>query len=831
MSNTILSKRNSGMRSSAAIAAALLSSVSFAGTAIAQTAPAAEPEAATAEAPAASGDIVVTARRKSENILKTPISIKALTSAELQAKGVQTIQDIAASTPGLNVQQAATQGGRADRSFSSIQLRGFVPSTSAAQTTSIFIDGAPVSVATGLQAITNPERIEVIKGPQSALFGRQTFAGAINVVTKAPADHLTGSVTLMGGTHANYGAQGDISAPIIDDVLSVRAGFNVFGKHGSYKNTLGDGATLGDQSTKSGTLAILFKPTSNLTFKAFGLLTKLKDGAPANGLISAYSTPAGQNLVIGQSNCNITASNGIAHPFFCGVAPGLSAVAPSANTATTAAISKFLANSANRVLSPDMGVKGYGLVNQYYHIHLNADWALGGGVTLSSLTAWNAEQKSELADLDNYYSSSVPSATNPEGFYNYPFLIEGKSRDFSQEFRGTFENGGPLHASAGGSYLVQRNQSSNGAEPSNVYTLSGAAQSRTYGLFGSVGYDFSSHFTLSGDARYQIDKLYAFAGATGYTDGATGAFTPYNGLIASKVYRTFLPRVIAQYNFSPLAMLYASYSKGVNPGAFNTTFSSSKEPQVRAEAARLGYKIAVDPEKITNYEVGTKGRIGNFMRYDAAAYLAIWTNQIQSQSSFVIENGSGPSVIGTQLQVVAAVNSGAVRVWGLEGNTSFDLAKGLELDLAGAYTKTYILSASNPTVSAFYNITNFRGKENPFVSKYSASASLAYTHPINPNADGFGRIDFEYKSGGWADIANVVRAPDLTQFNLRAGVRTKAVTIEGYVTNLFNNRAYYSVGSTAVLISGVNTGTAQYSGLIAALRDLRTMGVRGTFNF
>lgn len=817
------------VRSKTVFVLSLLSSVSLAGGAFAQTAPTAS-EADTAKA---SGDIVVTARRKSENILKTPISIKALTSEELKAKGIQTIQDIASSTPGLNVQQAATQGGRADRSFNSIQLRGFVPSTSAAQTTSIFIDGAPVSVATGLQAITNPERIEVIKGPQSALFGRQTFAGAINVVTKTPSDDLTGSLSLSGGTRANYAVEGDVSAPIIRDVLSVRASINVFGKHGSYRNVFLPGETLGDQTTKSGSLAILFKPTSNLTFKAFGLLTELKDGPAATGLISAYSTPAGQNLVIGQSNCTITSSTGVRNPFFCGVAPPLSALAPSANTATTAAIAKFLARADNRVILPEDGVQGYGLVNQFYHIHLNADWALGGGVTLSSLTAWNAELKSELADLDNYYSSSVPSATNPEGFYNFPFLIDSRSRDFSQEFRGTFENGGALHASVGGSYLVQRNQTSNGSEPSNLMTLNGAAQSRTYGVFGSLGYDFSSHFTLSGDARYQIDKLYAFAGGAGFTNGATLAFTPNGGLIASKVYRNFLPRVIAQYNFSPRAMAYASYSKGVNPGAFNTSFPASKEPQVRAEAARLGFKIAVDPEKITNYEIGTKGRIAGFMRYDAAAYLAIWTNQIQSQSSIVIEDGSGPSVIGSPLQVVANVNSGAVRVWGLEANTGFDLTRGLTLDLAGAYTKTYILSASNPTISGFYNIPSagFRGKENPFVSKYSASASLAYTRPISNTVDGFGRIDFTYKSGGYADIANVVRSPDLTQFNLRAGLRTKSVSIEGYVTNLFNNRAYYNVGSAAIQINGVNTGTAQYSGLIAALRELRTVGIRGTFNF
>jgi iron complex outermembrane receptor protein len=817
----------------------LLGSVSIGGAAFAQDAP----TVSDTTAPKESGDIVVTARRKSENILKTPISIKALTAEDIAARGINTIQDIAQATPGLNVQQAATTGGRSDRSFSSIQLRGFVPSTSAAQTTSIFIDGAPVSVATALQSLTDPERVEIIKGPQSALFGRQTFAGAINVVTKAPnLDHLTGTVSLSGGTRGNYDGSIEVSTPIIKDVLAVTASFRAFGKDGSYKNAFVPGQTLGDQSTKTGSLAILFKPTDHLTFKAFGMYTKLDDGPSANGLIAAVGTPAGQNLVIGQSNCRITNSAGVSNPFFCGIAPNLSAVAPSANTATTPAIAAFLARTTGRVLAPDQGVHGYGLVNTFYHIHFNADWALGeSGVTVSSLTAFNSELKSELADLDNYYSVSVPS-TGVEGFYNFPYMIEGRSRDFSQEIRASFENGGPLHASAGGSYLVQRNQSDAGSPftfgpTAGVATFAGALQSRTYGLFGSLGYDFSSHFTLSGDARYQIDKLYAFAGQGGINQTSTDPTVvkvAENGLIVSKVYKTFLPRVIAQYNIDKTKMIYASYSKGINPGNFNTLFITSPEPALRAAAAANGFQVAVDPEKLTNYEIGAKGRAFNRIRYDAAAYLAIWTNQIQNQSITIPADGKGPSAVGAPLQLSASVNTGSVRVWGLEGNLGVDLAPGLTLDAGAAYVKTYILTATNIPLAAFYNIPagGFRGKENPFVSKYSASVSLAYTKPISPTFDGFGRMDFSYKSGGYADIANVVRAPDMNQFNFHVGVRNKTYSLEAFVTNAFNNRAYYNVGTGSEIVSGVSApAIGTYSALIASLRDLRTFGMKAAFKF
>jgi iron complex outermembrane receptor protein len=811
------------MCSSIVLAMAALSGATFA--------TAAHADEATAEAKGPTGDIVVTARRKSENLLKTPISITALTAEDIAAKGTTTIQDIAQSTPGLNVQSVATTGGRADRSFMSIQLRGFVPSSSAAQTSSIFIDGAPVSVATALQALTNPERVEIIKGPQSALFGRQTFAGAMNVVTKKPSDHLTASGSVSGGTHGTYDVQAEVSAPIIDDVLSFRASVRALGKKGSYYNTFIPNQSLGDQATKTGSLAIRFKPTSNFTVDLFGLATELKDGPAATGLISAVSTPAGQNLVVGQSNCTITSSAGAKNPFFCGVAPGLSALAPSANTASTAAIVSFLQRTTGRVLSPSQGVQGYGLVNHFRHLHGTMELALGDtGITLTSQTAWNKELKSELADLDNYYSVSVgPAASFPvEGFYNFPFMIEARSQDFSQELRASFENGGPLHASVGTSYLFQKNQSDSGSPYLNSLSWGGVAKSRTYGVFGSVGYDFSDAFTLNADARWQLDRVGAYAGQGG-VNNATVKIAE-SALIVQNDYKNFMPRVIAQFNLTPRNMFYASWSKGINPGQFNTLFVTSPEPLVREQAAALGYKIAVDPEKVTNYEIGAKGRVAN-IRYELAAYLAYWTNQIQSQSTTIASDGRGPSAVGAPLQVAASVNTGRVRVTGLEANFSADLAPGLTADLAGAYVKTYILDAVNPTVAAFYNIPagGFRGKENAFVSKWSANASLAYTKPLSDEVDGFGRVDFTYKKGGWADIANVVRAPDLTQVNVRIGAKNKTLSIEGYVTNLFNNRAYYSVGSSGVVINGVTTGA--YGGLIAQLRDLRTWGMRASFNF
>lgn len=789
-----------------------------------------------AENAAPTGDIVVTARRREENILETPLAITALTAEALDRKGIKSLQDLGTFVPGLNIVGQATGGGaRADRSFVGVVLRGMQPSTSAAQTTSMFIDGVPVSTATALQTLTNPARVEVIKGPQSATFGRQTFAGAINIVTKDPSDTLSGSLSGMVGTRANYDAAAELSGPLFgnDGLLSFRATARAMGKHGSYKNASNPSETLGDQSSKSGTMELVFKPSSSLTIKGFGLYSQLKDGPAANGFISAYELrdPSGKLVRTNQSNCAVKGLSGNTFNWFCGAAPGLSQLTPSANTANNSTITNFLANKSGRLV--DNGLDGYGLQNDYYHLHLDVNWDIGSGFSVRSLTGWNHEEKNELGDLDNFNGSGFPGTGTlyADGTYNFVFLVEAKSRDFSQELRFNYDDGGPLQASFGGSYLNARQQGSNGAPDARGARRSGATQSETYGLFGSVSYNFTPEFSLSADGRYQIDKLYAFAGQGGIV--STGATIPAGTYledeqIAGKRYKNFLPRVIAKYDFGA-NMIYASYSKGVNPGAFNTLFITSI-PAVVAEAQRLGYSVEVEPEKITNYEIGAKGQLfGNVVTYDLAAFWADWTNQINSQSQFIYVDAFGTGV--APYQVSGSTNTGKTRIKGIEANLSTRVSQAVSVDLTGAYIDSKVRRAINTALSNFTGITDFSGKSSPFTSKWSATAALNYNAPLTDVLNGFARLDFVYKSGSYSDISNLVRTPDMTQVNLRAGIDSGSYRLEAFVTNLFNDKAYYTISNNSLVTPVAITPAPTYGGLVAQLRELRTIGIRGTFNF
>jgi iron complex outermembrane receptor protein len=788
-------------------------------------------------------DILVTARRRSENILSTPIAISALTSADLTARGAVTLQNIAESIPGLNLVGQASSGARSDRSFQAVVIRGITPSSTFVQTTSIFIDGVPVSSSTALQSITDPERIEVLKGPQSAYFGRQTFAGAINLVNKLPSDHLTAQLSAMGGTRGNYDLMGEISAPLIDDILGIRVTGRKYAKDGSYKNPGVAGQTLGDQSTTSGTVALVFTPSSTFTAKLFGLYSENNDGPAATGLIPAYTITGTNGVVVhGQSNCNVTGlglTGTTTNAWFCGIAPMIQPGLPSANTLNDAAVKTFLAQPTGLV-SPANRPDGYGLKSRFYHIHLGLEWKLGdSGITLSSLTGANDERRAELADLDNYNDTTQPNVfggpTATRSYFDFPAMVETIDHDFSQELRATFENGGRFHATVGASYLNAFLQGSFGGTFANLSTAVinalGSSRAKTSAAFFGLGFDATPRLTFNFDGRYQSDHLYTYAGAGGATLTSSvfvpAGFYPEGATLFQKTYDNFLPRAIAQYKLTPNNMFYASYSKGVNPGQFNNFFTQPAEIQTLAQ--QLGLKLEVQPEKLDNFEIGFKGKLfNNRFRYSAAVYYAIWTNQINIQNRTLLV---GPTMTPTTL--TTATNSGRVDLKGIELETTTYLTPELTLDLNGAINDSSIVRASNSQVTAEDNVS-FVGKMDPQTSKYSAYAALEYARKVSSTSGltAYTRADFSYKSGQYADISNTVRSPDFTNTNVRIGMRNEHASIELFVTNVFNDKAYYTIGSGSEYDATFSiSGAHSYSALIASLRDLRTFGIRSTYKF
>lgn len=195
-------------------------------------------------------EIVVTARKRDENIYEIPVSVSAFSQADLDRAGVDNAEDLSAYVAGLDFQGSTSTGGRNNPS---IRFRGqnqqiITPST---QTGALFWDGSYIGGGGAFLPLGDLERVEVIKGPQTAYFGRNTFSGAVNLIPKKPGDEWEGDLEFdySPSQSDEYKIEAGIGGPITDKV-----GIRLWG---SYQRDGGDFSTQADDTPYA-----VFKDTS-----------------------------------------------------------------------------------------------------------------------------------------------------------------------------------------------------------------------------------------------------------------------------------------------------------------------------------------------------------------------------------------------------------------------------------------------------------------------------------------------------------------------------------------------------------------------------------------
>ena len=224
------------------------------------SAPSAEAQAAALE------EIVVTARKREESIQDVPLSITAFTGEELERGGYVDLEDISFQTAGMqfNNELAGTRPGRL---FSNIRFRGVEGSEySTLQTASLFVDGVFALQGAQTLALSDLERVEVIKGPQSAAFGRNSFAGAINYITRAPdMEEFSARIKADAGEYDQHELDVSADIPIAPGVLALRVGGRYFNKGAMYKNE--NGAGTGEQRSESLFATLFVQASDNASIK------------------------------------------------------------------------------------------------------------------------------------------------------------------------------------------------------------------------------------------------------------------------------------------------------------------------------------------------------------------------------------------------------------------------------------------------------------------------------------------------------------------------------------------------------------------------------------
>ena len=225
-------------------------------------------------------EIVVTSRKREENILEIPLSVQAFSSEELEAAGLRDLADLSSFTTGLDFQsQSSWQPGRYN---SLIRFRGMAApiENPSFQSGALFVDNVAMLSSAHAIPMADVERVEVIKGPQPVYFSRGTFGGAINYITADPGDEPRRRIVAeYGFQHSSYNFVGSVEGPLVEGKLAGRVTISLDKKGAMFSAT--DGGELGKERTDGVNATLVYTPSDNLRIRARASFNRLEDG-PVN---------------------------------------------------------------------------------------------------------------------------------------------------------------------------------------------------------------------------------------------------------------------------------------------------------------------------------------------------------------------------------------------------------------------------------------------------------------------------------------------------------------------------------------------------------------------
>ena len=217
-------------------------------------------------------EVIVTARKRSENIQEVPVTVSAFTSKMIEQSGFRDLSDIAKSTPGFSLDD---EFGRTSGVRPVIRGQATILGASGVST---FVDGILLNGSILDYDLNDVERVEIVKGPQSALYGRNTYSGAINIITKSPTDAFAADIKLDAGSNGRFEASAAMRGPI-SDVMSGGINARYFKRGGPFTNTF-DGSDVGQQESASLSGVLYYEPTDDLSVRARVRVSKLHDDQP-----------------------------------------------------------------------------------------------------------------------------------------------------------------------------------------------------------------------------------------------------------------------------------------------------------------------------------------------------------------------------------------------------------------------------------------------------------------------------------------------------------------------------------------------------------------------
>lgn len=509
-------------------------------------------------------EIVVTARKREESVLDVPLSISAFNSEQLDVLKVRDIQSLSVGLPNVAFDDIGTTRGVANFSIRGIGVNSSIPSID--PTVGTFVDGVYLGTNSGtVFDVFDLESIEVLRGPQGTLFGRNVTGGAVLLNTKLPGDELEAKVKAsyeVGGEDPNYYLMGTVGGPV-SDTLGLKLTAYTNQDDGYFENLL-TGEAIGEQDTVSIRPSLRWTPTEN-----FELAVRY-EYFDSNG-----DGPASQNHVNGLGISN--------------------------------AQTNFDRNSH------DLSIDTVGFIDtRSDFFNVRADWDVGNG-TITNIFGYKELDQSALSDID---------ATPLSLFDAFSAL---QTEQVSNELRYTGDFGERTKLTAGVYYFnneltANENRRLLGvAAPPGQFALTqdggGEYEVETLGLFLSVEYELNDRLTLSAGARYtdeeksvDIASLVANVNSPCFVTQGTCPFD----FSDEESWSNVSPKIGFTYDYGEDTLVYGHVTRGYRSGGYNLRNTA-------ADTENFG-PGPFDEEQVDNIELGFKTSFNNGARLSGAIF-------------------------------------------------------------------------------------------------------------------------------------------------------------------------------------------------------------------
>lgn len=775
-------------------------------------------DAATAEASDSAGDgdntglteIIVTATKRETNLQETPIAISVMGAEDIKMRHVQSLLDLAdGSIPSLRV---ATYESR--QTALTIGIRGIVPGDANQPArepgVGVYIDGVYLARQHGLNTgLFDVARIEVLKGPQGTLFGRNTEGGAVSLISKTPTGEFGGRVTVGVGNFGSYNGGLHIDLPEVAN-FSFKVDAVLTHQDPTVKNPL-EGQTGWNQNHRyGGRIATRWKPSSNFTADLSFDISRDEN------------TPLYSQLINFNPNGLPVAT--VAEIIANGNVLPVGKIAP---------LPPQVVVTGERVGIADIGVPQKISLGKTKGFTSQLRWDVADGLQLRSITAWRTVGSEQWDNSGGAHRSPsfLPNGSNATfSRYSISFLNQ---RQFSQELQavGSLPN---LDYVLGLYYFNERAEEIAANPNTNLWvtnTTTGAITSsiRDASLWqrenlslARASFAFSKSYAAFGQAVWTppgLESLKITLGGRYTHDSKSGDLYKVNNVAST------FPFAFKYNRFDPLAIIAWDAADGINLYAkYSTGFRSG------GASSRSAIYRTFGPESVTSYELGLKTDLfDRRVRFNLAGYLMNRSNSQFDFDFYLVQPN------GTVRHTLDTVNAaGATKIRGIEADLTVRAADGLTVGVSYAYTYWKVPPTPNPLVVG-----------NPlqplflvYTPPHALSGNIDYTVPMSSNSEMALKlhVDANYSARHYSfdnepvlvDSSVIVNARlALTDIPLGAG--GQRLTLAAWARNLFDEQHIYrrSNANRVPIDGSFRTVLGDYANFNAP----RTFGIDASISF